>query len=204
MQVITDTSAPKDFSTVTRDIMLRNDKTDAPVDSAVLSKEAALRANKRSTIIYAGTIIAVSLAFLAPMSWLSFADNQPIMGWSFLGGLVFLVAASLGMAPWSVKYFSRTIGGRLRPMPAAGTTLRFDETNLAVGGRTLPLSSLQLDLVHLRSSIRGKTRGVYEVERLTMTTPNGPLVLDQIGITNGQALVDNVYRCIGPAGFKIG
>ena len=33
MQAVIDSASPKDFSTITRDIMLRNDRADAPLAS---------------------------------------------------------------------------------------------------------------------------------------------------------------------------
>ena len=86
--------------------------------------------------------------------------------------------------------------------PSSGK-IGFDMTGLDVGDRVLPWNTLAIQQVDfIRHSI-GQTGGrratMYIIERLSLTSPSGAVVLDTAMMGSGRLIVDNVWRRLAAA-----
>jgi hypothetical protein len=94
---------------------------------------------------------------------------------------------------WNERMSRRLLG----LAPSVGK-IGFNTTGLGIGDRVLPWNTLAIQQVDfIRHSI-GQTGGrratMYIIERLSLTSPSGAVVLDTAMMASGRLIVDNVWR----------
>jgi hypothetical protein len=89
------------------------------------------------------------------------------------------------------------LGLRLLGLPPAGDRIAFDPTGLGVGNRALPWDSLRIEQADFAEFIVRRAR-MYRIERLSLASSSGTIVLDPAMMRNGRPIVDNVWRRLRP------
>jgi hypothetical protein len=150
-------------------------------------------------------IIATSLFFAlgCGLTLLVEPSGQPLMFIAMLG-LTFLVAAyQFFMVRRKARIWNARMSGRLLGLTPSASKIGFDTEGLGVGDRVLPWSTLAIQQADFfRYSVtapRGGTNTVYILERLSLTSPSGPVVLDAAMMGRGRLIVDNVWRRLASA-----
>jgi hypothetical protein len=94
---------------------------------------------------------------------------------------------------WNERMTSRVAG----LAPSSGK-VGFDTTGLGIGDRVLPWNTLAIQQVDFICHSIGQTGGrratMYIIERLSLTSPSGPVVLDTAMMRSGRLIVDNIWR----------
>jgi hypothetical protein len=133
------------------------------------------------------------------------AVADPIDGWLIpIGAIViggaFLILMQL-LLHGGIRTWNDRLGHRPEGLPPAATRVAIDAKGLMIGTETLPWSDLAIDQIELSKSTvpSGDTSTVvYIIERLSLAGRSRTVILDRAMIENGQMIVDNVWRRLGP------
>jgi len=150
-------------------------------------------------IIATGMFLALGcgLALLLPPS------EQPAMYIGVLGITILVAAYQFFSLRRKARIWNERMSGRLIGLAPSASKIGFDTAGLGVGDRVLSWSTLaiqQADFIrHSVSVARGGTTTMYILERLSLTSPSGPVVLDTVMMGSGRLIVDNVWRRLAVA-----
>ena len=100
------------------------------------------------------------------------------------------------MLRYRIRSWTRTLDKRRDGMPLPGTAIRLDAEGLAVATQRFAWPSLTVEQVEISAGSSGPDSGgsVYTIERLSLASPGGPIVLDKGMLRNGYMIVDNAWR----------
>ncbi len=92
--------------------------------------------------------------------------------------------------------WSGAVAEHLAPLPPTGTRVQITKNGLTIGPTLTPWHSLRLEAARLRRFYiwTNFARRRCRVDRLTLATLGGPVVLDPIAIVAGQTIVDTIWR----------
>jgi hypothetical protein len=139
------------------------------------------------------------VSLVAGMILIASAGAPPVKPWEVLLIIAFAAYAAIRAAiriAHSLEW-SRGIAQHLAPLPPPGTLVQVaGESGLTVGTTQTPWDALRIEAVELRmfSVPTNFYRTRYRVDRMTLATPAGTVVLDPIAIERGQAIVDTIWR----------
>lgn len=150
-------------------------------------------------------IIATSmfLALGCGLALLLDPSERPVMYVAILG-LAFLVATyQFFSLRRKARIWNERMSRRLLGLAPPAGKVGFDKIGLGVGDRVLPWDALaiqQADFIrHSITVARGGTTTMYILERLSLASPSGPVVLDTAMMGSGRLIVDNVWRRLAVA-----
>ena len=150
-------------------------------------------------------IIATSLFFTLGCGLaLLFEPAEQRVIYVFMLGFTFLVATyQFFMLRRKARIWNERMSRRLLGLEPSAGKVGFDKIGLGVGDRVLPWDALaiqQADFIrHSITVARGGTTTMYILERLSLTSPSGPVVLDTAMMGSGRLIVDNVWRRLAVA-----
>jgi hypothetical protein len=179
-----------------RDISLwtKNDSFQGSILAADEATRAYISKTKWVYVIGAGGFFAIAsaLALLA-------APSDQAMVYAGVLVLSLLVAATLFLLlRRRVRAWNERMGKRLLGLAPSSGKIGFDTSGLGVGDRVLPWASLEIQQVDfVRFSVGqpgGRSARMYIIERLSLASPAGPVVLDTAMMLSGRLIVDNVWR----------
>lgn len=171
------------------------------IEAVLVAADEALRRGKKSlTIRYAvvGVIIAVvpPLAFAAdPRDWTFFAPIIVAIWAFFAWYMPFMYRRKLGR-------FAARIAATNLPAPP-GTTVRADETGLAIGAKSWPWSRLAIDTIGMMR-LPSSGGDVYTgsnttLQSLGLVAGGEHIQLDGNMLSTGNRVLDQIYRRLKPA-----
>jgi len=115
-----------------------------------------------------------------------------------------VVVANLSLAAFlffllrrRARVWNDRMGLRLLGLAPAGSRIGFDATGLSVGDRALPWEALQIRQVDL-AEFTARRATMYRIDRLSLDSPSGTVVLDPAMMRNGRLMVDNIWRRLRP------
>ena len=130
-------------------------------------------------------------------------SEQPVMYIAILGLTLLVAAYQFFSLRRKTRIWNERMSRRLLGLAPSARKVGFDKIALGVGDRVLPWDALaiqQADFIrHSVSVARGGTTTVYILERLSLTSPSGPVVLDTAMMGSGRLIVDNVWRRLAVA-----
>lgn len=150
-------------------------------------------------------IVATSL-FFALGCGLTLLVEPSEQSWMFvfMVGFTFLVAAyQFFRLRRKARLWNERMSGRLLGLAPSASKIGFDTAGLGVGDRLLPWGTLEIQQADFISysvaAPRAGTRTVYTLERLSLASPSGPIVLDAAMMGSGRLILDNVWRRLASA-----
>jgi hypothetical protein len=180
---------------------LRLSKAADSIEGSVLSAEDATSAYIRQTKWLYGLlggfalVLMLGVAIGATVSdGLTQGDRLMVVSGAVVAAA--LLATFLGlMLRYRIRSWNRTLDKRRDGMPPPGTAIRLDAERLAVATQSFAWPSLTVEQVEISAGSSGADSDtVYTIERLSLASPVGPLVLDKGMLRNGYMIVDNVWR----------
>jgi hypothetical protein len=170
---------------------------------AMLSADEATRAYTAKTKwVY---IVATGMLFVlgCGIALLFAPSEQPAIYVAVLGLTLLVAACQFFFLRRKTRIWGERMSRRLQDLAPSAGKIGFDKIGLGVGDRVLPWTTLAIQQVDfIRHSI-GQTGGrratMYILERLSLTSPSGPIVLDTAMMGSGRLIVDNVWRRLAVA-----
>ena len=161
-------------------------------DEATRHIHAALRSRTRTAAVAVGVFAIIFFLLLLLAKALTILFGVALAGGTLAFFALMRYACHFGQRKWQ-----RTLEERLRGLPSAGTTLRADDAGLVVGAAALPWSDLAIITLSLNwFSLNQQT--YYLIDRLVLQARERTFSLDTSMITNGQCVVDQIYRRLAP------
>jgi hypothetical protein len=117
--------------------------------------------------------------------------------------IVLLLIALAVVMPFAYAYKMRKFRARMErvnsPAPA-GSQMRLDDSGFAIAGRSIPWSALTLDTVDF-TRVPARYESYYVIEGLSLKNGDDADVIELhlSMLTNGHALLDNVFERLCPA-----
>jgi hypothetical protein len=161
-------------------------------DGAAVARAHLWRSLREGWLIFDVSLVA-GLILIAP------AGSPPVKPWEVLLIIAFAAYAAIRVSirvAHSMEW-SRGIAQHLAPLPPPGTLVQAaEESGLRVGTTQTPWDALRIEAVALRmfSIPTNFYRTRYRVDRMTLATSGGSVVLDPVAIERGQAIVDTIWR----------
>lgn len=171
------------------------------MEGSVLSTEDATAAYMRQTRWLFGILGGIALVLMLGIAigatvtdGLGQGDRQTIVAAAIV--LSVLLATFLWLVlRHRVRHWNRTLDERREGLPPPGTAIRLDAERLTVATQSFAWPSLALEQVEFSVGSSGADSDtVYTLQRLSLASPGGPIVLDKGMIGNGYLIVDNVWR----------
>lgn len=178
---------------------LRLSKTAESIEGSVLSAEDATSAYIRQTKwlygILGGIALVLMLAIGATVTdGLDQGDRVMVVSGAIVAAALLMTFLWLLLRS-RIRAWNRTLDTRRNGMPPPGTAIRLDADHLAVAEQSFAWPSLAVEQVEISAGSSGANSDtVYTIERLSLASPGGPLVLDKGMLKNGYMIVDNVWR----------
>jgi hypothetical protein len=137
-------------------------------------------------------VLGCGVALLAAPS------DQPAIYIAVLVLTLLIVACQVFLLRRRTRVWNARLSRRVADLAPSSGKIGFDTTGLGVGDRVLPWNTLAIQQVDfIRHSI-GQTGGrratMYIIERLSLTSPSGAVVLDTAMMGSGRLIVDNIWR----------
>jgi hypothetical protein len=156
------------------------------VTAVVKDKAAATKVFKRSQwMIYIWVYGALLLALVLGAGQIN-SVQALLLVVAILGGFAAFVGA---FHYFALRKWDRNLDRRMADLPVPGTSVTGNGQSLTIGGRSYPWEGLgveSLDLIY-RETRRSNWR---EIDRMRLSTADGPITLDSVAYTEGQSLVD--------------
>lgn len=171
------------------------------MEGSVLSAEDATAAYMRQTRWLFGILGGIALVLMLGIAigatvtdGLGRGDRQTIVAAAIV--LSILLATFLWLVlRHRVRRWNRTLDERREGLPPPGTAIRLDAGRLTVATQSFAWPSLSVEAVEISAGSSGADSDtVYTIERLSLASPGGPIVLDKGMFRNGYMIVDNVWR----------
>jgi len=171
------------------------------IEGAVLSAEDATAAYIRQTKWLFGILGGIALVLMLGIAIgvtvdesVNQGDRQMIVSGAIVAAI--LLATFLWLVlRYRVRRWNRTLDTRRQGLPPPGTAIRLDAEGLAVATQSFAWPSLALEQVEFSVGSSGADSDtVYTLQRLSLASPGGLIVLDKGMIGNGYLIVDNVWR----------
>jgi hypothetical protein len=150
-------------------------------------------------------IVATSmfLALGCGLALLLDPSEQPVMYIAILGLTLLVATFQFFSLRRKTRTWNERMSRRLLGLAPSAVRVGFDKIGLGVGDRVLPWDALaiqQADFIrHSITVTRGGTTTMYILERLSLTSPSGAVVLDTATMGSGRLIVDNVWRRLAVA-----
>jgi hypothetical protein len=192
---------PVDALTAKQERAVGLSKVVETAEGSVLSAEDATAAYIRQTkwlFVILGGIALVLMFGIAigatVIDGLNQGDRQMIVSGAVVAAVILVTFLWL-MLGYQTRRWNRTLHKRREGMPPPGTAIRVDAERLAVATQSFAWPSLTVEQVEISVGSSGADSDtVYTIERLSLASPNGPIVLDRAMLTNGYPIVDNIWR----------
>ena len=130
-------------------------------------------------------------------------SDQPAILIAVLVLAILLAAYQFLLLKRRTRIWRERMSQRLPGLAPSAGKIGFDTTGLGVGDRVLPWNTLviqQVDFIrHSIGQTGGRRATMYIIERLSLTSPSGPLVLDTAMMGSGRLIVDNIWRRLAAA-----
>ena len=171
------------------------------IEGAVLSAEDATAAYIRQTKWLFGILGGIALVLMLGIAIgvtvddsVNQGDRQMIVAGAIVAAI--LLATFLWLVlRYRIRRWNRMLDERRQGLPPPGTAIRLDAEGLAVATQRFAWPSLALEQVEFSVGSSGADSDtVYTIQRLSLASPGGPIVLDKGMIRNGYLIVDNVWR----------
>jgi len=180
---------------------LRLSKAAETIEGAVLSAEDATAAYIRQTKWLYGILGGFALVLMLGIAigatvtdGLNQGDRLMVVSGAVVAAALLATFLWL-MLRYRIRSWNRTLDKRRDGMPPPGTAIRLDAEGLAVATQSFAWPSLALESVEISAGSSGADSDtVYTVERLSLASPGGLIVLDKGMLRNGYMIVDNVWR----------
>ncbi len=170
---------------------------------SVLTADEATRAHTGKTrwlyIISTGVffVLGCGVALIVTPS------DQPAVYIAVLGLTLSVAAYQFFLLRRKTRIWSERMSGRLQGLAPSTGKIGFGTAGISVGERVLPWSGLEIQQVNFIQFTIGNTGGrrarMYIIERLSLTSRSGPIVLDTAMMGSGRLIVDNIWRRLAVA-----
>ena len=170
---------------------------------SMLSADEATRAyTSRTKWLY---MVATGMFFVlgCGVGLVAAPSDQPAIYIAVLVLTLLIAACQFLFLRRRTRLWNERMSRRVAGLAPSSGKIGFDTTGLGVSDRVLPWNTLAIQQVDfIRHSI-GQTGGrratMYIIERLSLTSPSGPLVLDTAMMGSGRLIVDNIWRRLAAA-----
>jgi hypothetical protein len=171
------------------------------IEGAVLSAEDATAAYIRQTKWLFGILGGIALVLMLGIAIgvtvddsVNQGDRQMIVSGAIVAAILLVTFLWLVLR-YRVRRWTRTLDQRREGLPPPGAAIRLDAEGLAVAAQSFAWPSFALEQVEFSVGSSGADSDtVYTIQRLSLASPGGLIVLDKGMIGNGYLIVDNVWR----------
>lgn len=125
-------------------------------------------------------------------------SDQPAIYIAVLVLTLLIAASQFFLLRRRTRVWNERMSRRVAGLAPSSGKIGFDTTGLGIGDRVLPWNTLAIQQVDFTRHSIGQTGGrratMYIIERLSLTSPSGAVVLDTAMMRSGRLIVDNIWR----------